>query len=88
MDIYICEVLCGMGDIKCLKDSIHSASNVCGRVSMEEDIAIPGHYGIFKVDGGWINRVVLKVCEQNVDACGARFRGAQTYSAVVRSLRV
>ena len=42
---------------------------------MEEEIAIPGHYGIFKVDGGWINHVVFKVCEQNVDACGARCQG-------------
>ena len=64
-----------MGDIKCLKDSICNAGNICGSVSVEEEIAIPGHYGIFKVNGGWINCVVLKVREQNVDACGARCQG-------------
>jgi hypothetical protein len=64
-----------MGDVKCLKDSVCNAGNICSSVSVEEEIAIPGHYGIFKVNGGWINRVVLKVCEQNVDACGARCQG-------------
>ena len=64
-----------MGDVKCLKDSVFNDGNVYGRVSMEEEITTPGHYGIFKVDGGWINRVVLKICEQNVDACGARCQG-------------
>jgi hypothetical protein len=64
-----------MGDVKCLKYSVCNASNVCGRASVEEEIAIPGHYGILKVDGGWINRVVFKVREQNVDACGARCQG-------------
>ncbi len=64
-----------MGDGKCLKDSVCNVCNVCGSVSVEEEITIPGNYGIFKVDGGWINRVVLKVCEQNVDACGARCQG-------------
>jgi hypothetical protein len=66
-----------MGDIKCLKDSICNAGNICGSVSVEEEIAIPGHYGIFKVNGGWINCVVLKVKvrEQNVDTCGARCQG-------------
>jgi hypothetical protein len=44
-------------------------------VSAEEEVAIPGHYGILKVDRGWINHVVLKVCEQNVDACGAQCQG-------------
>ena len=78
-----------MGDVKCLKDSVRSAGNICGSVSVEEEIAIPGHYCILKVNRGWINRVVLKVREQNVDACGARCQGrARTYSAVVRSLRV
>ncbi len=42
---------------------------------MEKEIAIPGHYGILKIDGGWINHVVLKVCKQNVDTCGARYQG-------------
>ena len=65
----------GMGDIKRFKDFIHNAGNVCGRESAEEEVAIPGHYGILKVDRGWINRVVLKVCKQNVDACGARCQG-------------
>ncbi len=64
-----------MGDVKCLKDSVCSARDICGSVSVEEEIAIPGHYCILKVNGGWINRVVLKVCEQNVDACGARCQG-------------
>ena len=64
-----------MGDVKCLKDSVRSAGNICGSVSVEEEIAIPGHYCILKVNGGWINRVVLKVREQNVDACGARCQG-------------
>jgi hypothetical protein len=58
-----------------LENSVRNAGNVCGRASVEEEIAIPGHYGIFKVDGGWINGVVLKVREQNVDACGARCQG-------------
>jgi hypothetical protein len=78
----------GMGDVKRFKDFIHNAGNVCGRESAEEEVAIPGHYGILKVDRGWINRVVLKVHEQSVDmrvVPGAR--GAQTYLAVVRSLR-
>jgi len=64
-----------MGDVKCLKDSVCSASNICGSASVEEEIAIPGHYCIIKVNGGWINRVVHKVREQNVDACGARCQG-------------
>ena len=64
-----------MGDVKCLKVSVCSAGNICGSVSVEEEIAIPGHYCILKVNGGWINRVVLKVCEKNVDACGARCQG-------------
>ena len=64
-----------MGDVKCLKDSVRNAGNICGSVSVEEEIAIPGHYCILKVNGGWINRVVLKVREQNVDACGARCQG-------------
>ena len=64
-----------MGDVKCLKDSVRNAGNVCGRASMEKEITIPGHYGILKVDGGWINRVVLKVCKQNVDTCGAWCQG-------------
>ena len=64
-----------MGDVKCLKESVRNAGNVCGRASTEEEIAIPGHYGIFKVDGEWINCVVLKVPEQNVDACGAWCQG-------------
>ena len=68
-------MLCGLGDVKCLKDSVHNAGNICGSVSVEEEIAIPGHYCILKVNGGWINRVVLKVCEQNVDACGVRCQG-------------
>ncbi len=61
-----------MGDVKCLEDSIHNSGNVCGRASMEEEAAIPGHYDILKVDGGRIDCIVLKVCEQNVDACGTR----------------
>ena len=69
-----------MGDVKCLKDSVRSASNICGSVSVEEEIAIPGHYCILKVNGGWINRVVLKVSEQNVDACGARCQGRTNIS--------
>ncbi len=64
-----------MGDVKYLKDSVCNAGNICGIVSVEEEVAIPGHYGVFKVNGGWINRVVLKVCEQDVDACGARCQG-------------
>ena len=64
-----------MGEVKCLKDSVRNAGNICGSVSVEEEIAIPGHYCILKVNGGWINRVVLKVREQNVDACGARCQG-------------
>ena len=64
-----------MGDVKCLKDSVRSAGNICGSVSVEEEIAIPGHYCILKVNEEWINRVVLKVREQNVDACGARCQG-------------
>ena len=64
-----------MGDVKCLKDSVRNAGNICGSVSVEEEIAIPGHYCILKVNGGWINCVVLKVREQNVDACGARCQG-------------
>ena len=64
-----------MGDVKCLKDSVRNTSNICGSVSVEEEIAIPGHYCILKVNGGWINRVVLKVREQHVDACGARCQG-------------
>ena len=64
-----------MGDVKCLKDSVRNAGNICGSVSVEEEIAIPRHYCILKVNGGWINRVVLKVREQNVDACGARCQG-------------
>ena len=64
-----------MGDVKCLKDSVRNAGNVCGRASVEEEIAIPGHYSILKVDGGWINHVVLKVGEQNVDMCGAWCQG-------------
>ena len=57
-----------MGDVKCLKDSVRNAGNICDIVSVEEEIAIPGHYCILKVNGGWINRVVLNVREQNVDA--------------------
>ena len=68
-------MLCGIGDFKCLEDSVRSAGDICGSVSGEEEFAIPGHYCILKVNGGWINRVVLKVCEQNVDACGARCQG-------------
>ncbi len=64
-----------MGDVKCLKYSVCNAGNICGIVSVEEEIAIPGHYSVFKVNGGWINRVVLKVCEQDIDACGARCQG-------------
>ena len=64
-----------MGDVKCLKDSVCNAGNICGSVSVEKEIAIPGHYCILKVNGGWINCVVLKVREQNVDACGARCQG-------------
>jgi hypothetical protein len=64
-----------MGDGKRLKDSIRNADNVCGRASVEEEVAIPGHYGILKVDKGWINPVVLKVHEQNVDACDAWCQG-------------
>ena len=64
-----------MGDVKCLKVSVCIAGNICGSVSVEEKIAIPGHYCILKVNGGWINLVVLKVREQNVDACGARCQG-------------
>jgi len=64
-----------MGDVKCVKDSVRNAGNICGSVSVEEEIAIPRHYCILKVNGGWINRVVLKVREQNVDACGARCQG-------------
>jgi hypothetical protein len=81
----LCGVVCGMGDVKLLEDSICNAGNVCSRASVEEEVAIPGHYSILKVDGGRINRIVLKVYEQNVDAFGAR--GARTYLAVVRSLR-
>jgi hypothetical protein len=77
-----------MGDVKCLKDSVRNAGNVCGSVSVEEEIAIPGHYGIFKVDGGWINRVVFKVREQNVDACGARCQGRTNKFGGSESLRV
>ena len=65
---------CGMGDIKCLEDSIRTAGNVCGRASVEEEVAISGHYRL-KVDGGQINHIVLKVCELNVDECGARCQG-------------
>ncbi len=64
-----------MGNLKCLKDSVCNVGNICGSVSVEEEIAIPGHYGIFKVNGRWINRVVFKVREQNVDACGAQCQG-------------
>jgi hypothetical protein len=64
-----------MGDIKCLEDSIRTAGNVCGRASVEEEVAISGHYSILKVDGGQINHIVLKVCELNVDECGARCQG-------------
>ncbi len=64
-----------MGDVKCLKDFVRSVGNICGSVSVEEEIAIPGHSCILKVNGGWINRVVLKVREQNVDACGAWCQG-------------
>jgi hypothetical protein len=65
-----------MGDVKCLKYSVCNAGNICGIVSVEEVVAIPGHYGVFKVNGGWINCVVLsKVREQDVDACGARCQG-------------
>ena len=64
-----------MGDVKCLKDSVRNAGNICGIVSVEEEVAIPGHYGVFKVNGGWINCVVLKVREQNVDTWGARCQG-------------
>ena len=68
----LCGVVCGMGDVKCLEDSIHNAGNVCGRASVEEEVTIPGHYGILKDDGGRINRIVPEVRDQNVDACGAR----------------
>ncbi len=71
----LCGVVCGTGDVKCLEDSICNAGNVCGRASVEEKVAIPGHYSILKVDRGWINHIVLKVCEQHVDACGARCQG-------------
>ena len=64
-----------MGDVKCLEDSIGNVGNVCGRASAEEEVTIPGHYGILKVDGGRINCIMLKVCEQNVDACGAQCHG-------------
>jgi hypothetical protein len=64
-----------MGDVKCLKVSVHNAGNVCGRASVEKEVTIPGHYGILKDDRGWINCVVLKVRMQHVDACGARCHG-------------
>ena len=70
-----------MGDVKCLKNSVRNAGNICGIVFVEEEVAIPGHYGSFKVNGGWINYVVLKVREQDVDACGARCQGRTRYGA-------
>jgi hypothetical protein len=30
-----------MGDFKCLEDSVRSAGDICGSVSVEEEIAIP-----------------------------------------------
>jgi hypothetical protein len=71
----LCGVVCGTGDVKYLEDSIHNTSNVCGRASVEEEVIIPGHYGILKGDGELINRIMLEVCEKNVDACGARCQG-------------
>jgi hypothetical protein len=47
---------------------------ICGSVSVEEEIAILGHYCILKVNGGWINRVVLKVREQKVPGAHKHIR--------------
>ncbi len=58
-----------------LEDPVLNTSSVCGRASVEEEVTIPGHCGILKVDGGGINRTVPQVCEQNVNACGAQCQG-------------
>jgi len=68
--VKLCRV-CRRGDIKRLEDSVGNASSVCGRVSVEEGVTIPGHNGILKGDGGWINRTLPEVREQYVDVCVA-----------------
>jgi hypothetical protein len=66
----LCRVVCKRGDVKCLEDPVLNISSVCGRACMEDEVTIPGHCGILKGDGGGINRTVLEVCEENVNACG------------------
>ena len=77
-----------MGDVKCLKDSIRNAGNVCGRVSVEEESL----YQDTTVSSELMEDGSIVLCLRFVSKMLMRVvpgaRGAQTYLAVVRSLRV
>lgn len=72
MDICICEYYVeGMqGNTECLEDLVLYASSIYGRVAMEEEIAVPGHYNVLKGNGGGIHHTVPQVRQWDVDACG------------------
>ncbi len=74
-----------MGDVECMKDSVCNAGNVCGRASVEEEIATTVSSKLME-DGSimlclrFVSKMLMRV------VLGAR--GARTYLAVVGSLRV
>ena len=46
------------GNTECLEDLVLYASSIYGRVAMEEEIAVPGHYNVLKGNGGGIHHTV------------------------------
>ncbi len=88
MDIYICEVICGMGDVKCLKDSIRNAGNVCGRVSVEEESL----YQDTTVSSELMEDGSIVLCLRFVSKMLMRVvpgaRGTRTFLVIVRFLKV
>jgi hypothetical protein len=57
----LCVVVCGRGDTKRPEDPVLNSNSVRSRASVEEEITIPGHYGILKGDGGLINCILPEV---------------------------
>ena len=77
-----------MGDVKCLKDSVCNAGKICGSVSrrrrsLYQDTTVSSK---LMEDGSIVlcSRFMSKMLMHVVPGA----RGAQTYLAVVRSLRV
>jgi hypothetical protein len=80
-------VVCGRGDTKRPEDPVFNSGSVCSRASVEEEITIPGHYGILKGEGDRSIVSCQRFISRELMRAVPGARGAQTYLVVVESWR-